>query len=129
MNYNYQKTTCFLKCFLHIFSLSSTSFRYQLLRRVRVRSIPPKSNESSSWVNVTRAECSPSLGPLKRPRSSRFAEIHKPLPSQYKTFNRLRPLFQNRKRRPLKGSNPSGSRTNPNSPPNPLRISVDPTAT
>ena len=36
-----------------------------------------------------------------------LAHTHNPLPSQYNTFNRLRPLLQNRQRCPLKGSSPS----------------------
>jgi DDE superfamily endonuclease len=42
--------------FFIFFSLGSASFRYQSLRRVRVRSIPPNNSESSSLLTPGEVE-------------------------------------------------------------------------
>ena len=71
---------------------------------------------------------SPACGQRKRPFSKRFAHTHSPLPSKTKSFRRLCRPLQKRKTWPLKGSHCKRSRTNPNRPSNPLRMSVAPTA-
>jgi hypothetical protein len=54
--------------------------------------------------------------------------LQSPLPSQTRTFSRLRWALQNKKRCPLRGSHDNRSRTKPYSPSNPLRMSVTPAA-
>src|ERR1039457_291799 len=69
---------------------------------------------------------SPDCGQVKRPFSNLFAHTQRPLPSQTRTFNRLRWALQNRNRCPLRGSHDNRSRTRPYNPSNPLRMSVTP---
>ena len=59
--------------FSYSFSLSEMVFRYQSLRRVPLRSIPPNKSESSSWLKLTRSAWSSAIGQLNLPRSSRLA--------------------------------------------------------
>ncbi len=67
-------------------------------------------------------------GQVKRPFSNLLAQTQSPLPSQTRTFSRLRWALQNNKRCPLSGSHDNRSRTRPYSPSNPLRMSVTPAA-
>jgi hypothetical protein len=64
------------------------------------------------------------LRPGETPFLHLLAQTQSPLPSQTRTFNRLRWALQNRKRCPLKGSHDNRSRTRPYNPSNPLRMSV-----
>jgi hypothetical protein len=57
-----------------------------------------------------------------------LAQTQSPLPSQTRTFNRLRWALQNKNRCPLSGSQDNRTRTRPYSPSNPLRMSVTPAA-
>src|SRR6266704_3712184 len=71
---------------------------------------------------------SPDCGQVKRPFSNLLAQTQSPLPSQTRTFSRLRWALQNKKRCPLSESHDNRSRTRPYSPSNPLRMSVTPLA-
>src|SRR5258705_7441388 len=99
--------------FSYTFSLSNTVFRYQFLRRVRVRSIPPNKSESSSWLKLTRSDWSSATGQLNLPRSSRLAQLQRPLPSQYKILSLFLLALANKNRCPVRTSSPSLSRTIP----------------
>lgn len=68
------------------------------------------------------------LRPGETPFSNLLAQTQSPLPSQTRTFNRLRWALQNKKRCPLRGSHANRCRTRPYSPSNPLRMSVTPAA-
>src|ERR1700755_411159 len=99
--------------FSYSFSLSEMVFRYQSLRRVPLRSIPPNKSESSSWLKLTRSAWSSATGQLNLPRSSRLAQLQRPLPSQYKILSLFLLALANKNRCPLRPSNPSRSRTIP----------------
>src|ERR1019366_2751927 len=71
---------------------------------------------------------SPDCGQVNRPFSNLLAQTQSPLPSQTRTFSRLRWPLQNKNRCPLRGSHDKRSRTRPYSPSNPLRMSVTPAA-
>ena len=68
------------------------------------------------------------LRPGERSFSNLLAQTQSPVPSQTRTFNRLRWALQNKNRCPLRGSHDNRSRTKPYSPSNPLRMSVTPAA-
>src|SRR5271165_86205 len=99
--------------FSYSFSLSEMVFRYQSLRRVPLRSIPPNKSESSSWLKLTRSGWSSAIGQLNLPRSSRLAQLQRPLPSQYKILSLFLLALANKNRCPLLTSSPSRSRTIP----------------
>src|SRR5271165_277846 len=100
--------------FSYSFSLfSEMVFRYQSLRRVPFRSIPPNKSESSSWLKLTRSAWSSAIGQLNLPRSSRLAQLQRPLPSQYKILSLFLLALANKNRCPLLTSSPSRSRTIP----------------
>src|SRR5208337_622785 len=107
---------------------SGRGFRYHRLCLVLARSIPPNKRDSSSWLRTTLPCASPDCGQVKRPFSNRLAQTQSPLPSQTRTFKRLRWPLQNKNRCPLRGSHDNRSRTKPYSPSNPLRMSLTPAA-
>src|SRR6185437_3757919 len=83
------------------------SLRCQLRRgRASARSIPFTSMASSSArIDTVRA---PLVGgQWNLPRSSRFAQTHKPLPSHTNAFNLVRVRLLNRNKWPLSGSCPN----------------------
>src|SRR5882724_154168 len=104
---------CGLQVFYAAASPSMFTLRYHLLLFVFVRSIPPNSNDSSSWLSTTLPCASPDCGQVKHPFGNFFAQIHKPVPSQTRTFKRLRCALQNKNRCPLRGSHDNRSRTRP----------------
>jgi|ERR1035438_2590796 len=83
--------------------------------RRKARTVPRKGNKGKG-KSLPYAD----WGGVERPE--------RPLPSQTRTFSRLRWPLQNKNRCPLRGSHDNRSRTRPYSPSNPLRISVIPAA-
>src|SRR5262252_7080402 len=78
--------------------------RYQFARgRACARSIPLSSIASSSG-RIDTLCASRAFGQWKRPRSSRLAHTHRPLPSNISAFSRLCVRFVNKNKCPLKGS-------------------------
>lgn len=77
---------------------AAESLRYQFARRCACfRSIPLINIASSSGRIVTLSDPLAS-GQRKRPRSSRFAQTHNPLPSHTNAFSRVRVRLVNRNR-------------------------------
>jgi hypothetical protein len=107
------KNAVSLIVFSYTFSLSNIVFRYQFLRRVRVRSIPPNKSESSSWLSITRSDPSPASGQLNLPRSNLLAQLQRPDPSQYRILSLFLLALANKNRCPVRTSSPSLSRTIP----------------
>src|SRR5271157_6156081 len=107
---------------------SGEAFRYHRLCLVLVRSIPPNNSEKLFVTQDDLALRITGLRPGETPFSNLLAQTQSPLPSQTRTFSRLRWPLQNKNRCPLRGSHDKRSRTRPYSPSNPLRMSVTPAA-
>src|SRR5690606_433932 len=69
------------------------------------------------------------FGQEKRPSSSRFARIQIPVPSQYKSFSRVRSLLMKQNTAPLFGSSSNRSPTALHSPLNDFLMSTGSSAT
>ena len=87
-------------------------------------SLLPSKNSCSSFT-VSRTVESFSLHRHEnRPCSRRFANTHRPVPSQYSTFARIKLRLTNKNSSPLSGFRPSFCSTTAISPSNPLRMST-----
>src|SRR5688500_18391941 len=102
---------------------------YHAFNDPRLSSTPPISNASASGASASFARSSFGAGQEKRPSSSRFASTHTPVPSQYKSFSRVRSRLMNANTAPLFGSSWSCSLTALQSPLKDLRMSTGCTAT
>ena len=83
---------------------------------------------SEHYVHTSGATDNEPAGAQRRYCGFSVEGLQSPLPSQTRTFSRLRWPLQNKNRCPLRGSHDNRSRTRPYSPSNPLRVSVTPAA-
>src|SRR5277367_1011372 len=72
----------FCLAFFVLFSQAARDTRCQARCLVCVRSIPPRSNISSSWLRTILHSSPPASGQRKRPFSRRLAHTQSPLPSK-----------------------------------------------
>lgn len=95
--------------------------------RIGCRHSTPSSS-IDSCAALSTATPSGGAGQVKRPRSSRLANRHRPCPSHHSSLTRSPRLPRNAKTAPPNGSRFSRCWTSAASPSNPLRISVTPAA-
>jgi hypothetical protein len=74
-------------------------------------SMPPMSSASASGARTSFLRSLLGFGQEKRPCSSRFANTHTPVPSQYSSYSRVRSLLMKQNTAPDFGSSPSYSCT------------------